>query len=35
MSDFEFGNIKPISNGRIGDVKSLIKTLHDNNIYVI
>lgn len=35
MSGFKFDNIKPTSNDRIPDIKNLIKTLHENNIYII
>jgi hypothetical protein len=35
MSEYKFGTIKPISNNRIKDIKALIQTLHDNNVYII
>ncbi|PID87534.1 hypothetical protein CSB07_01025 [Candidatus Gracilibacteria bacterium] len=35
LNNKDFDKIKPISNNRIKDIESLIKTLHEKNIYVI
>ncbi|QFR39581.1 hypothetical protein A9Q91_05160 [Candidatus Gracilibacteria bacterium 28_42_T64] len=35
MPNDKFGNIKPTSNNQIKDIKKLIETLHENNVYII